>query len=123
MIKQTLRKIVKETCWHFRKVFEGDDDAFPKIRTAGEEFGATTGRPRQVNWLDMDHLKMAISINGVNKLVFNKTDVLEEVDKFCLFSGINLFQFDSSKDMKYWIEKELEHKVQDITFSGNKHAI
>ena len=71
----------------------------------------------------MDHLKMAISINGVNKLVFNKTDVLEEVDKFCLFSGINLFQFDSSKDMKYWIEKELEHKVQDITFSGNKHAI
>jgi adenylosuccinate synthase len=105
------------------KVFEGDDDAFPKIRTAGEEFGATTGRPRQVNWLDMDHLKMAISINGVNKLVFNKTDVLEEVDKFCLFSGINLFQFDSSKDMKYWIEKELEHKVQDITFSGNKHAI
>ena len=30
MIKQTLRKIVKETCWHFRKVFEGDDAYDPK---------------------------------------------------------------------------------------------
>ncbi len=105
------------------KAFEGTDDIFQKIRKVGEEFGATTGRPRQVNWLDIDHLKMALSINGVNKLVFNKTDVLEEVDKFCLYSGINMFQFDSSRDMKYWIEEELSGKVEDITFSGNKHAI
>ena len=105
------------------KKFEGDDDTFAKIRDVGEEFGATTGRPRQINWLDMDSLKMALSINGVNKLVFNKADVLEEVNKFCLYSGINLFEFDTSKDMKYWIEKELEDKVYDITFSGNKHAI
>jgi len=105
------------------KTFEGSDEIFKDIREEGDEYGATTGRPRQINWLDMDNLKMAIAINGVNKLVFNKTDVLEKVDKFCLFSGINMFEFNSSYDMKYWIEKELEDKVYDITFSGNKHAI
>ena len=62
------------------KLFEGPDPIFAKIREVGEEFGATTGRARQVNWLDFDSLKMAININGVNRLVFNKTDVLEEVN-------------------------------------------
>jgi adenylosuccinate synthase len=46
------------------------------IREVGDEYGATTGRPRQINWLDFDLMKMAIDINGVNKLVINKMDVL-----------------------------------------------
>ena len=42
---------------------------------------------------------MAININGVNKLVFNKTDVLETVGRWNLYSGLNIFEFTSSLDM------------------------
>lgn len=105
------------------KLFEGPDPIFATIREVGEEFGATTGRPRQVNWLDFDLLNMAININGVNKLVFNKTDVLETVGRWNLYSGLNIFEFTSSLDMQYWIEDQLESKDIDIVFSGHKDRI
>lgn len=47
-----------------------------KIRETGHEFGATTGRPRRCGWLDMPALKYAIMINGVNRLIMTKADVL-----------------------------------------------
>ena len=105
------------------KDFEGDDPIFSEIREIGEEFGATTGRPRQVNWLDFDLLKMAISVHGVNRLVFNKVDVLENVKKWCIYSGINMFEFEKSEDMNFWLEESLKDRVLDITFSGDKHGI
>ncbi|HAI38998.1 MAG TPA: adenylosuccinate synthase, partial [Maribacter sp.] len=61
------------------KKFEGEDPIFEDIREIGQEFGSTTGRPRQINWLDFDMLKMASRINGANNIVFNKMDVLENV--------------------------------------------
>ena len=45
----------------------------------GNEYGATTGRPRQIGWLNLDDIIKSIKINGVNKLIINKVDVLEEV--------------------------------------------
>jgi adenylosuccinate synthase len=47
----------------------------------GQEFGATTGRPRKCGWLDLDEIKLAISQNGVNHLCVVKTDVMTHVDK------------------------------------------
>ena len=105
------------------KLFEGVDPAFAKIREVGEEFGATTGRPRQVNWLDFDLLKMAININGVNKLVFNKMDVLDELKIWNVYHGINMFEFTKSEDMQYWIREMLDDDTMDIVFSGNKDRI
>ena len=105
------------------KQFEGPDPVFEKIRDIGEEFGATTGRPRQVNWMDIDALKMAIDINGVNKLVFNKKDVLEKVNRWCIYSGFNAFEFDKAEDMEKWITESLDSRVTNVTFSGDKHAI
>ena len=71
------------------KEFQGIDPILDEIRNVGAEFGATTGRPRQTNWMDLDLLKKAININGVNKLVVNKTDVLDEVNFWKLYEGIN----------------------------------
>ena len=59
------------------KRFEPKDPIFEKIRVQGEEFGATTGRPRQCNWMNWQLLEKAIRINGVTDIVFNKVDVLE----------------------------------------------
>jgi len=108
-----------------KKSFEGTDPDFPKIRHFGEEYGATTGRARQVNWMEFDNLIKAVDINGVNKLVFNKADVLDSVERWCLYSGINQFEFESSSDMQFWITKSLEKRLNndDIYFSYSKHSI
>ena len=41
-----------------------------------DEFGTTTGRARRVGWLDLNLLKYAVEINGLDGLVINKMDVL-----------------------------------------------
>ena len=47
----------------------------------GKEFGATTGRPRQCGWLDLDEVKNAVLMNGVDHICVIKTDVLSHVPK------------------------------------------
>jgi adenylosuccinate synthase len=48
-----------------------------EIRRIGAEFGATTGRPRRVGWLDLVALKYAVEVNGLTGLAFMKADVLQ----------------------------------------------
>lgn len=52
-----------------------------KLRAAGAEFGATTGRPRRCGWLDLPQLKYAVMVNGVTQLCMMKADVLGEFDE------------------------------------------
>jgi adenylosuccinate synthase len=108
------------------KDFEGPDEIFDEIREIGEEYGATTGRPRQINWLDFDMLKMATRINGVSKLVFNKMDILEKVDAWCLYDGPNLYEFKTREDIEMWLSGKLEMEVDkdiEVMFSGDKEYI
>jgi len=46
------------------------------LREAGGEYGATTGRPRRIGWLDMDQLRYACEVNGITNLAITKLDVL-----------------------------------------------
>ena len=45
----------------------------------GQEFGATTGRPRKCGWLDLDEVKHAVQQNGVDHLCVVKTDVMTHI--------------------------------------------
>lgn len=54
------------------------------LRKTGNEFGATTGRPRRCGWLDLPALKYTAMISGVTKLIMMKADVLTS------FSEINV---------------------------------
>ena len=49
------------------------------LRSLGKEYGATTGRPRRVGWLDLQLLKYAVAINGVTHLGITKMDVLDSL--------------------------------------------
>ncbi|MDE0771180.1 MAG: adenylosuccinate synthase [Salibacteraceae bacterium] len=60
-----------------------------KIRAAGHEFGATTGRPRRCGWLDLPALKYAIMLNGVTKLIMTKSDVLSGFDSIDICTHYN----------------------------------
>jgi adenylosuccinate synthase len=52
------------------------------IRSLGSEYGATTGRPRRVGWLDLVALKYAVKLNGVSEVAVSKLDVLSQVKDF-----------------------------------------
>jgi adenylosuccinate synthase len=59
---------------------ELEDDLGERIRTAGGEFGTTTGRPRRTGWLDLVALRYAARVNGLTGLVVTKLDVLTGMD-------------------------------------------
>jgi adenylosuccinate synthase len=67
------------------------DETGESLRQKGNEFGATTGRPRRCGWLDLVALKYAIMLSGVNRLIMMKSDVLsgfEEI-KVCTAYKVN----------------------------------
>ncbi len=55
------------------ELFDEDGEIMGRV---GNEFGATTGRPRRCGWLDLVALRYACQINGVTKLIMMKGDVL-----------------------------------------------
>ena len=57
------------------------DETGARIAKIGNEFGATTGRPRRCGWIDIPALKYAININGVTQLIMMKADVLSGLKK------------------------------------------
>jgi adenylosuccinate synthase len=50
------------------------------IRKVGNEFGATTGRPRRTGWIDLPALQYAIMINGVTQIAITKSDILNDFE-------------------------------------------
>jgi adenylosuccinate synthase len=48
-----------------------------EVRDRGNEFGAVTGRPRRCGWLDLQVLRYAKMINGIDSLVITKLDVFD----------------------------------------------
>ncbi|MEM6394208.1 MAG: adenylosuccinate synthase [Planctomycetota bacterium] len=52
------------------------DDTGEHIRTTGNEFGTTTGRPRRVGWLDLTAVKYSAQLNGCTALVLTGLSVL-----------------------------------------------
>jgi adenylosuccinate synthase len=63
------------------------DDTGRQIATRGNEFGATTGRPRRCGWFDAAALKRSIQINGVSGLCVTKLDVLDGFEQLCIGVG------------------------------------
>ena len=108
------------------KNFEGDDLIFDKIRELGKEYGATTGRKRQINWFNLDDIIKAININGVTDLVINKIDILTELNTFKIYHENDLYDFDNEEVFKYFIMyniKSLCPTIENIIFSNNPYTI
>ncbi len=54
------------------------NEAGERLRQAGHEFGATTGRPRRCGWFDAVSSRYSCLINGVDNLAITKLDVLDD---------------------------------------------
>jgi adenylosuccinate synthase len=51
-----------------------------RIRERGNEFGATTGRPRRCGWFDAVVARHAVAVNGCHSIAVTKLDVLDEME-------------------------------------------
>jgi adenylosuccinate synthase len=69
---------------------ELENDTGKYLATRGNEFGATTGRPRRCGWFDAAALKRAIQINGVSGLCVMKLDVMDGMDRVQLGVGYRM---------------------------------
>jgi adenylosuccinate synthase len=108
------------------KKFQPKGEVFDRIGDIGEEFGSTTGRRRQCNWMNMQTLERAIRINGVTHLVFNKVDVLRAVGAWAVIDNGAVKKFASEKAMKDFIVRRLGAlglKKNRIYFSESKETI
>ena len=89
------------------KKFQPEGEVLDKISDVGEEFGATTGRRRQTNWMNMQNLDRAIRINGVTHIVFNKVDVLRTVGEWAVYDAEKKMEFKSEDGMKDFVTERL----------------
>jgi len=69
---------------------ELDDDVGKHLASRGNEFGATTGRPRRCGWFDAAALKRSIQINGVSGLCVTKLDVLDGMEQVRIGVGYRM---------------------------------
>jgi adenylosuccinate synthase len=60
---------------------EQENEIGEKMRAIGQEFGATTGRPRRCGWIDIPQLLYTIMLNGVTQVIITKLDVLNDFDE------------------------------------------
>ena len=66
---------------------ELDSSDGDRLRKNGQEFGATTGRPRRCGWLDLVALNYAIRLNGMNEMALTKLDVLDDFEEIKICTG------------------------------------
>jgi adenylosuccinate synthase len=69
---------------------ELSDDVGERLRQRGQEFGATTGRPRRTGWFDAAALKRSIQLNGVSGLCITKLDVLDGAESVKICTGYQI---------------------------------
>lgn len=58
-----------------------------RIRKAGKEFGAVTGRPRRCGWFDVPLMRYTSAVNGFDSLIVTKLDVLDEFETIEVCTG------------------------------------
>lgn len=92
------------------------------LRRNGNEFGATTGRPRRCGWLDLPALKYSTQINDFDSIAITKLDVLSEFDEIKICTEYKL----NNEPIDYFpIDATTLSKVEPVykTFKGWKKSI
>lgn len=100
------------------------DEALEKLfQDAGQEFGATTGRPRMCGWLDIFALRYAIELSGANKIFINKADICLS-DKIKVITGYKVQEKNKTKILKEfppYLSKVTDVVTENINGWGEKN--
>lgn len=92
------------------------DETGEALRKAGNEFGATTGRPRRCGWIDLVALRYAVMLSGVTKLIVTKADVMDGFNPVKIAVGYKVDGVET-KEMPYDLCSVTIEPVYD-TFPG-----
>jgi len=87
------------------------DETGEKLRQAGFEFGATTGRPRRCGWFDAFLLNYSAMINGITSVAITKLDVLSCFDKINVCVG---YEFNGKQIKNYPSDVDILSEVKPI---------
>jgi adenylosuccinate synthase len=120
------------------------------LREGAQEFGATTGRPRRMGWLDIEQLKYACQVNGVTEIALTRLDTLSRMTDVCIKTNSGYIDSDLTKTMDYvsfngwivngdeqtyddlpiqlreyveWIEEELDTPITMLGIGPNRHDV
>lgn len=112
------------------KSFQNNGDAMlNKLGDLGMEYGATTGRRRQCNYLNIDMVKKMCDMNGVTQLIVNKVDILQQADCWKIMvgpekieHGDNVVNFYTEQGFCEFIRASLP-KIKSIVFSYSAETI
>jgi len=71
-------------------------DVGNRLREVGQEFGATTGRPRRCGWFDAVVVRASVRVSGLTSIALSKLDILSGLDtvKVCVGYELNGERFD-----------------------------
>ena len=109
------------------ELFDEDGERMAKV---GNEFGATTGRPRRCGWLDLVALKYTVKINGVTSLMMMKGDVLSGFKKIKVCTeykykgeSIKHFPYSLNNDELKPVYTEFKGWKEDISKINNENSL
>ena len=98
-----------------------------KIQELGQEFGATTGRKRQVRWLDLDGVIQAMYINNITDVIINKVDILDQVGLYGVFARGKFHEFKTPNGFRGFVEDHIstyyKPTLNSITWSTSPEKI
>lgn len=83
------------------ELFDEDGDL---LRSEGQEFGATTGRPRRCGWFDALLVRQAVRLNGVTGMAIMKLDVLDKFETLKIAVGYRLSDGELSENLPRSLE-------------------
>ena len=61
-----------------------------RLRESGQEYGASTGRPRRCGWYDAVAVRYAVRVNGIDALALTKLDVLDGLESIDICTGYSI---------------------------------
>ena len=108
---QQIRDVIGVTKAYCTRVGSGpfptelDNETGEELRKTGNEFGATTGRPRRCGWIDLVALNFACMINGVTKIVMTKADVLDAFKELQVCTDYN-FNGRESREIPFQMDRQ-----------------
>ncbi|MDP8234473.1 MAG: adenylosuccinate synthase [Candidatus Saelkia tenebricola] len=81
-----------------------EGDSMQHLQKKGNEFGATTGRPRRCGWFDAALVRYAVDVNGIDEIALTKLDVLDDLKEIKICVG---YEFEG---------KRYQYPVSDFNF-------
>jgi adenylosuccinate synthase len=94
---------------------ELNDAAGEELRKIGNEFGATTGRPRRCGWMDLVALRYACFLNGVTSIVMTKADVLDSFETLQLCTSYKVDGVATEQVPYQMVGKQIEPQYKAFT--------